>query len=62
MILFINKGVFDLETQLQFLVNELKQHYEFVWENLLSANSIFEASNLIIFNYENNPLKNDKKF
>ena len=57
-----HKGVFDLETQLQFLVNELKQHYEFVWKNLLSANSVFEASNLIIFNYENNPLKNDKNF
>ena len=57
-----HKGAFELEIQLDFLIEELKKYYKPVWEDLLSANSILEASNSIIFNYENNSLKNDKNF
>ena len=57
-----HKGVADLETQLHFLINELQKSYKPVWRDLLSANSVFEASNSIISNYENNPLKNEKNF
>lgn len=57
-----HKTLSDLETQLEFLVYELQKYYPTVWQDLLSANSILEASNSIIFNYENNPSQNDKNF
>lgn len=46
------KSIGDLETQLEFLVKELKENYGSVWRTLLSAGSVKEASNAVLLQFE----------
>lgn len=46
------KSIGDLETQLEFLVKELKENYGSVWGTLLSAGSVKEASNAVLLQFE----------
>lgn len=46
------KSIGDLETQLEFLVKELKENYGSVWRTLLSAGSVKEASNSVLLQFE----------
>lgn len=48
-----NKSIGDLETQLEFLYKELKESYSSVLTVLQTATSIRQASNIILFEYEN---------
>lgn len=49
-----SKGVSigDYEMQMEFLVKELQQQYPSVWSKLMSATSILEASNAVLFGFE----------
>ena len=46
------KSIADLETQLEFLIEELKSLYPTVWEKLLKATSVKTASNVVLTEYE----------
>lgn len=46
------KSIGDLESQLEFLITEFKNDYPTVWKVLTTAQSIMEASNSFLFNYE----------
>lgn len=46
-----NKSIGDLDTQLEFLIKELKG-YSSVYQTLLKATSVFEASNSVLLGYE----------
>ena len=47
-----NASIGDLETQLEFLVKELKESYTSVWNVLKSASSVKEASTKVLTGYE----------
>lgn len=46
------KSIGDLETQLDFLYVELTVNYMGVWKQLMSANSVLQASNTVLINFE----------
>lgn len=48
-----NKSIGDLEMQLEFLYNELSENYCSVLSVLKTATSITQASNSVLFNFEN---------
>lgn len=47
-----NVSIGDLETQLQFLVEELKTSYNEVWEVLCSTHNIITACNIVLVKFE----------
>ena len=57
-----SKGVSigNLELGLEFLINELSTQYKSVLNKLKSATSVLQASNVVLFNFEN-PLVQDEK-
>lgn len=46
------KSVGDLETQLEFLMKQLRRDYVSVWNILLKADSVLEASNAVLLRFE----------
>lgn len=46
-----NKSIGDLQTQLEYLIDELKE-YKTVYETLFNATSVKEASDIILVKYE----------
>lgn len=46
------KSIADLESQLEFLVEEFKTLYPTVWNKLLKATSVKTASNIVLTEYE----------
>ena len=47
-----NKSIGDLEAQLDFLYEELTKQYAPVWNGLMNATSVFEASNIVLLKFE----------
>ena len=47
-----NKSIGDLETQLEFLMKELKEGYPSVLNTLKTATSVLEASNAVLLKFE----------
>ena len=47
-----NKSIGDLHTQLEFLVKEMRESYEWVWYDLQNATSVLEASNSVLTKFE----------
>ena len=47
----VNKSIGDLEMQLEFLIKDLK-NYERVWNTLLTAKTVREASDMVLLKYE----------
>lgn len=47
-----NKSIGDLETQLDFLIQELQQSYSSVLNTLKTATSVLEASNAVLLKFE----------
>ena len=48
----VGKSIGDLDMQLEFIYKELSEGYKSVLEVLLSANSVVEASNVVLLQYE----------
>lgn len=48
----VGKSIGDLDMQLEFIHKELSEGYKSVLEVLLSANSVVEASNVVLLQYE----------
>lgn len=47
-----NKSIGDLETQLDFLIEELEQSYNSVYQKLRTAGNVLEASNAVLLQFE----------
>lgn len=47
-----NKSIGDMNTQLEFLVKELKESYKSVWSCLQNATCVLEASNSVLTKFE----------
>lgn len=47
-----NKSIGDLETQLAFLIEEMKQSYSSVYQQLRTAGDVLEASNVVLLQFE----------
>lgn len=54
-----NKSIGDLNLQLDFLYQELQQEFSSVFKTLKSATSILEASNIVLFKFENPAIQNE---
>lgn len=46
------KSIGDLEAQLDFLHEELTKQYKPVWNGLMNAKTVFEASNIVLLQFE----------
>lgn len=53
-----NKSIGDLTLQLDFLYKELKENFNSVYKTLCSATTVLEASNAILFKFENPAVQN----
>ena len=55
------KSIGDFETQMAFLLKELKEQYKSLYKSLIASKSVREASNLILLNYEASASKDAKE-
>lgn len=46
-------SIADLESQLEFMVKEMQEHYPAVWRELLTVKTIKAASDVVLYKYEN---------
>lgn len=53
-----NKSIGDLNLQLDFLYKELKENFNSVFNTLKTAKSVLEASNVVLFKFENPAVQN----
>lgn len=55
----LNVSIGDLNMQLSFLINELKESYQKVWSTLIATNDVKTASDTVMVSFENPRDKSD---
>lgn len=53
-----NKSIGDLNTQVEFLIKELKQDFPGIWNQLISSHDLYNLTNTLLEKWENPQVKN----